>query len=165
MTLVINKICNGVPSYRVGGECRANPKGLTLPPNIYPSERYQVNIGKHDFWINNLKIARPQYVVALDNERNGKFNFTRMTYVALISVCRFFQRSKRYAHAQKTSDSRSFLTAFWQSSKLEGRWRPCGISRLTGCLITMAGRSCERHFASLTFFPSSLPIICISIGV
>ena len=43
MTLAINKICNGVPSYRVGGECRANPKGLTLPPNIYPSERYQVS--------------------------------------------------------------------------------------------------------------------------
>ena len=42
MTSVINKICNGVPSYRVGEESRANPKGLTLPPNIYPSERYQV---------------------------------------------------------------------------------------------------------------------------
>jgi len=33
---------NDVPSYRVGEESRANPKGLTLLPNIYPSERYQV---------------------------------------------------------------------------------------------------------------------------
>ena len=42
MTLAINKICNGVPSYRVGEESRANPKGLTLLPNIYPSERYRM---------------------------------------------------------------------------------------------------------------------------
>ena len=25
------------------------------------------NIGKHDFWINNPKMARPQDIVALDN--------------------------------------------------------------------------------------------------
>ena len=38
------------------------------------------NIGNHDFWINNLKIARPQDVVASDNEQNGKFNHARMGY-------------------------------------------------------------------------------------
>ena len=40
----ITKICNGVPSYRVGEESRANPKGLTLLPNIYTSERYQLSL-------------------------------------------------------------------------------------------------------------------------
>ena len=38
------------------------------------------NIGKHDFWINNLKRARPQDAVVLDNERKGKFNHARMRY-------------------------------------------------------------------------------------
>ena len=42
MIMVINRICNDVPSYRVGEESRAKPKGLTLFPNIYPSERYQL---------------------------------------------------------------------------------------------------------------------------
>ena len=43
------------------------------------------NIGKHDFWINNPKMARPQDIVALDNEQNGNFNFARMTYVGGIA--------------------------------------------------------------------------------
>jgi len=38
------------------------------------------NIGNHDFWIGSLKRYRPQYVVVLDNERNGKFNSARMRY-------------------------------------------------------------------------------------
>ena len=40
--------------------------------------KVKVNIGNHDFWINSLKRSRPQYVVALDNEQNGKFNLARM---------------------------------------------------------------------------------------
>jgi len=32
---------NDSPSYRDGEESRANPKGLALLPNIYPSEMYQ----------------------------------------------------------------------------------------------------------------------------
>ena len=44
------------------------------------------NIGNHDFWINNLKMDRPQDVVALENERNGKLNFARLTYVAHMST-------------------------------------------------------------------------------
>jgi hypothetical protein len=38
----ITKICNCVPSYRVGEESRANLKRLTLLTNIYNSERYQI---------------------------------------------------------------------------------------------------------------------------
>jgi hypothetical protein len=45
MISFITKIYNDVPSYRVGEESRANPKGLTLLPNIYPSERYQLCCG------------------------------------------------------------------------------------------------------------------------
>ena len=43
------------------------------------------NIGIFHFWVNRLKRSRPQYIVVLDNERNGKFNFDRMTYVAHMS--------------------------------------------------------------------------------
>ena len=32
------------------------------------------DIGSLHFWINNLKMARPQDVVVLGDERNGKFN-------------------------------------------------------------------------------------------
>ena len=42
MNLFLTKICNDVPSYRVGEESRASPKGLTLLPNIYTSEMYQL---------------------------------------------------------------------------------------------------------------------------
>jgi hypothetical protein len=31
--------------------------------------KFKVNIGKFHFWVNNLKRARPQDVVALGNER------------------------------------------------------------------------------------------------
>ncbi len=39
-----------------------------------------VYIGNHDFWINNLKKARPQDVVTLDNVYNGKLNHVQMEY-------------------------------------------------------------------------------------
>jgi len=42
--------------------------------------RFKINIGKLHFWINNLKSSRPQDVVVLDNEQNGKFNLARMRY-------------------------------------------------------------------------------------
>ena len=42
--------------------------------------KFKVNIGKHDFWINNPKMARPQDVVVLDNRRNGKLNHIQMRY-------------------------------------------------------------------------------------
>ena len=37
-----------------------------------------VNIGTLHSWVNDLKMARPQDVVALDNEQNGRSNFARM---------------------------------------------------------------------------------------
>ena len=40
--------------------------------------KVKVNIGNHDFWVNSLKRSRTQDIVALDNERNGKFNLARM---------------------------------------------------------------------------------------
>ena len=58
MTSVINKICNGVPSYRVGEESRANPKGLPLLPNIYSSERYQILGDMKGLSPRNLKYMR-----------------------------------------------------------------------------------------------------------
>ena len=48
--------------------------------------KVKVNIGKFDFWINRLKRARPQDIVVWGNERNGKFNLARMTYVAHMST-------------------------------------------------------------------------------
>ena len=41
--------------------------------------KVKVNIGIFHFWVNKLKGALPQDVVALDNERNGKFDFARIT--------------------------------------------------------------------------------------
>ena len=42
--------------------------------------KVKLNIGNHDFWVNNLKRSRPQDVVVLDNEQNGKFNRSQMEY-------------------------------------------------------------------------------------
>ena len=62
--------------------------------------KVKVNIGKFDFWISSLKRSRPQDVVALANEQNGKFNFARMTYVAHITNPLTLQISKRYIHVE-----------------------------------------------------------------
>ena len=40
--------------------------------------KFKVNIGIVHFWINNLKRARPQDAVVLDNVRNGKSNHVQM---------------------------------------------------------------------------------------
>ena len=42
--------------------------------------KFNYNIGKHDFWINSLKRARPQDIVVLDNMKNGKSNDAQMEY-------------------------------------------------------------------------------------
>jgi len=66
--------------------CIAHPPALCKTgrcslERLRGGSKFNYNIGKHGFWINNPKMARPQDIVALDNEQNGNFNFARMTYV------------------------------------------------------------------------------------
>ena len=42
--------------------------------------KVNLNIGIFNFWVNSLKRSRPQDVVVLDNEQNGKFNYDPMRY-------------------------------------------------------------------------------------
>ena len=49
---------------------------------FWGGSKVKVYIGIVHFWINSLKMTRPQDVVASDNERNGKFNFDRERYWA-----------------------------------------------------------------------------------
>ena len=63
MTLFSTKICNDVPSYRVGEETRAKPKGLTLFPNIYTSERYQSIISLLKLQISSQPWFKPSCIM------------------------------------------------------------------------------------------------------